>query len=119
MPKVSNQALCWAKMIGMLLEGHVSVYDIVDETGFHRGTVDAYLRALRRECPMHRDGWQTDRWGRSTTPTWRIGRGTDAPKPPPKTRAQNMATYRARRQREQQIDFQRRLAGVSGADAVA
>ena len=91
-------AMMFAKMMKLLTdESGQSIYDIMDETGLHYGTVQRYLRELYKEKVVYICAWQKDAHGRDAIRVYTIGSRADARRKR-MTRAEKKA--RSRRKRE-------------------
>lgn len=98
--------LAVALMMARLVEGPATVRDIADETGLTEFSIRCYVRAMRRHRALHVAGWEHDAAGRQTLAAYRLGRKPDAVRVPPRTNAERMKHYRARKR-------DARLLGVS------
>jgi len=93
---VRMNALSYAILIKLLLEGTRSADELAEETGLHKQTVYQYTRALHKARAVHIADWEKDSKGRDCKPIFMIGKKPDA-KRSTLTRAQIAANYRARK----------------------
>lgn len=93
-----NQFL-FSKMMAMFREGNVSAMEVADELGFHRITVQQYVKALREVEPriLRVCGWGKDTRGRVCIKLYDMKPGPDVPKPPKKPALEASRQYRERR----------------------
>lgn len=89
--------LAVALMMGRLLDGPATVQDIAQETGLTEQSVRDYMRAMRKRRAVHVAGWEHDTAGRQTLAAYQLGRKPDAVRVPPRTNAERMRHYRARK----------------------
>jgi predicted ArsR family transcriptional regulator len=89
--------LAVAIMVSLLIEGPATVQDIADETGLTEQSVRDYMRAMRKRRAVHVAAWEHDKAGRQTRAAYRLGRKPDAARVPPRTNADRMKHYRARK----------------------
>jgi len=71
-----------APIMTMLINGPVTVLDIVHATGVSRETIRAMCRALHKEGVVHIATWKIVH--RHWLPSYKFGRGVDVPKIKPK-----------------------------------
>jgi hypothetical protein len=81
-------AVMYAMMLEDLLEGPSTAQELADYTGMSILTVQRTLRVMHRRGVIHVAAWNEDMRGAWTLRSFALGRGKDAKKPPPKTRAQ-------------------------------
>ena len=89
-------ALCYARMIEMMLHGTFSCREIADETGLHYVTVLEYTRELYRAGACHIAHWDKDSRGRDMIKIYKIGKGQDA-KRHKLTKAERAERYRSKK----------------------
>ena len=70
-------ALSLAKLIRSLLDGPCSVPDLQVASGLSKGTLHAYMRALRKEHAVHICAWEKDATGRESLRIFKLGDGND------------------------------------------
>lgn len=91
---IKVNALAYAHMIRLLLDGLYTLQEIAEQTGLHYVTVCQYTRELHRVGAAHICSWQTDRRDRDALKIYKIGLGSDA------KRRKLSAKERQRRHRE-------------------
>ena len=87
-------ALTFAIMCKLLMEGTRTCQELADDTGLHKLTIYDWTRELHRQGIIHICMWEGE--GRSSTRIFKFGPGKDVARPV-KTRAQVHADYRAKR----------------------
>lgn len=85
-----------AILVESLMEGPSTVPEISSDTGLSYTTVRRYVRALYLRKLCHVAGWDADTFGRMTLRAYKLGRGKDAIKPKPQSRAERARTHRQR-----------------------
>lgn len=100
-------ALSFAKLTALMLDGGMTRQEMAEETGLHYVTVLRYCRALRKEGILRIDGWRLDARGRMNIRTYKLGTGPDA-KQPIKSVSEIAKDYRARKKMKEMIQ---RMAG--------
>lgn len=75
---VKVNALSYAHMIAMLLDDDYSCRELAKATGLHYITVCYYLRELHKAGAVYVADFRTDRLGRRTTKSYRVGKKRDA-----------------------------------------
>ena len=98
-------AMTFAIMTKLLMEGTRTCQELADETGLHKLTVYDWTRELHRQGVIHICMWEGE--GRSSTRIFKFGPGKDAPRPV-KTRKQISEDYKTRKK---SVQLLHRLAG--------
>lgn len=88
-------AMSFAKLIDLLLDGAYTMQELAEKTGLHPLTVGKYCYALHKEGAIHVGEWTTDSMGRHLVRIYIMGRGPDA-KRPKATPAERQRRVRAR-----------------------
>lgn len=97
-------AMSYAKLIALMLEGEYPRSTLAEFTGLSRLTVDDYVRELHKQKAAHICRIEADALGRMSVKIFKIGRGVDA-KSKPLTATQRSANRRERKVlRERWID---------------
>lgn len=91
---VKVNAIAYANMVKLMLEGVYTVQELADQTGLHYVTVCQYARELHRVGAAHISAWQPDSRDRDALKIYKIGSGKD------KARRRLTASERQRRHRE-------------------
>lgn len=86
----------YARLFAELLQGPMSAYDAVEETGIHIVTAQKLFRCLKKHKVVHIAAWDVDSVGRDVTPIYGLGNKKDKPRRK-KTQAQRQKTYRAKK----------------------
>lgn len=94
---VKVNAMSYAKMIALLLEEDHSKREVATKTGLHYLTVCEYMAELHKARAIYVADFRTDRLGRRTTKTYRIGSKPDA-KAAPMSGSEKSRRYRKRRE---------------------
>jgi len=91
---VKVNAMSYAHLIKMLLEGTRTACELAEETGLHKHTVYEYTRELHKVKAVYIADWEKDRLGRDCMPIFMIGNKPDTKrsKITPAKRAQNYRT---------------------------
>lgn len=92
-------AVSYAKLIALMLDGTRDNQELADETGLHPVTVQVYARELRRAGAAFISQRRPDELGRHTIKVTQIGRGVDAApiRKSPMMRARDMRKRRRAR----------------------
>ena len=98
-------AMTFAILTKMLMEGTRTCQELADDTGLHKLTIYDWTRELHRQGVIHICMWEGE--GRSSTRIFKFGPGKDAPRPV-KTRKQISEDYKTRKKAVQLLH---RLAG--------
>lgn len=85
-----------AILVEALMNGPASIYDISDETGVSYCTTRRYIKALRDRRCIYVAEWHEDTRGRRTVRAYKLGRKSDAPRPPMRTAAERQSAHRER-----------------------
>jgi predicted ArsR family transcriptional regulator len=93
---VKVNAMSYARLIKMLMEGTRTAGELAEETGLHKHTVYEYTRELHKVKAVHIADWEKDILGRECMPIFMIGNKPDA-KRATMTKAQIAKNYRARK----------------------
>jgi predicted ArsR family transcriptional regulator len=88
-------AISYAHMIKMLLEGTRTCAELAEETGLHVATIYDYTRELHKKGAAHIITWEPDTLGRDAKPVFMLGKGKDAERRK-LSAAERTANYRAR-----------------------
>lgn len=99
-------AMTFAILTKLLMEGTRTCQELADETGLHKLTVYDWTRELHRQGVIHICMWEGE--GRASTRIFKFGPGKDAPRPV-KTRKQISEDYKTRKKAVQLLH---RLAGT-------
>ena len=75
---IKVNALSYAHMVKLMLEGLYTVKEIAEQTGLHYVTVCQYSRELHRVGAAHICAWQPDARDRDAIKIYKIGEGKDA-----------------------------------------
>lgn len=90
---VKVNAMSYAKLMRLLLDGGYTLQELAEETGLHYTTVCDYTTALYKEKAIHIAGWAPDARGRVCNKVYKIGVEKDA-KRNPVTKAERQAKRR-------------------------
>lgn len=90
---VKVNAMSYAKLMRLLLDGGYTLQELAEETGLHYTTVCDYTTALYKEKAIHIAGWAPDARGRVCNKVYKIGAEKDA-KRNPVTKAERQAKRR-------------------------
>jgi sugar-specific transcriptional regulator TrmB len=88
-------AISYAHMIKMLLEGTRTCAELAEETGLHVATIYDYTRELHKKGAAYIITWEPDTLGRDSKPVFMLGKGKDAVRRKLST-AERTRNYRAR-----------------------
>lgn len=94
---IKVNALSFARLVALMLEGNLNCRELAEETGLHYVTVLQYTREMYLAGACHIARREPDNRGRHITRVYKIGPGKDA-RPIRMTAAQRQARYRARTQ---------------------
>lgn len=75
---IKVNAMAYAHMVELMLDGTHSCQELARATGLHYVTVLDYTRAMHRAGAAHICAWEKDKRGRDLIKVYRIGRGRDA-----------------------------------------
>lgn len=75
---VKVNALSYAHMVKLMLEGLYTVKELAEQTGLHYVTVCQYSRELHRVGAAHICAWQPDARDKDAIKIYKIGQGKDA-----------------------------------------
>lgn len=94
-------AVMFTLMLEDLMDGPSTAQELAEHTGMSILTVQRTLRVMHRRGVIRISGWNEDTRGAWTIRAFALGRGKDAPKPPPKSsggqwKAENERRRRAR-----------------------
>ena len=106
---VKVNAMAYAAMIKLLLEGVYSCQEIAEHTGLHYVTVLDYTRELHRVGAIHISSYEKDSRGRDLVKIYKVGAGKDA-KREKMTGAERQARVR---QKKKQLRMAHMFAGSS------
>jgi hypothetical protein len=90
---IKINAISYAKLVKLMLDGTHTCQELADETGLHYLTVLQYARELYRVDAAHICAWEMDALGRDALKIYKIGPGKDA------KRHKDTAAERQRRRR--------------------
>lgn len=93
---VKVNALSYALLIKLMLDGTYTCRELAEETGLHVTTVYDYTRALHSASAAHICTWEKDTRGRDSMPVFMLGAGRDKRRHTD-TAAQRQAKARAKR----------------------
>jgi sugar-specific transcriptional regulator TrmB len=93
--KLRMNAVSYAHMIKMMLEGTRTCAELAEETGLSTATIYDYTRELHKKGAAHIITWETDTLGRDAKPVYMLGKGKDAVRRKMST-AERTRNYRAR-----------------------
>lgn len=110
-PIVKVNAMAYAHLIKLLLEGTYTCQELADETGLHYVTVLHYTRELHKAGAAHICMWEKDMRGRDLLKVYKIGPGPDA-KRSKLTQNERQIRYRAKKK---QLDWINRLCSAQPA----
>ena len=105
-------ALTFAILTKLLMEGTRTCQELADDTGLHKLTIYDWTRELHRQGVIHICMWEGE--GRSSTRIFKFGPGKDAPRPV-KSRTQISDEYRARKKAAQLLQ---RMVGTKEGEMV-
>ncbi len=84
-------------LVGALLEGPQTVYDLVEATGLCDVTIRHYVKAWRKQKLLRVAEWHLDGRNRFTLAAYTFGKVKDAARPKPRRdNATRMRAYRTR-----------------------
>ena len=89
-------AMSYAHLVKMLMEGTRTADELSEETGLHKNTIYQYTRELHKVNAVHIACWEQDALGRDCKPVFMIGAKPDA-KRHKLTALQRSTNYRARK----------------------
>lgn len=90
---VKVNAMSYAKLMRLLLDGGYTLQELAEETGLHYLTVCEYTTAMYKEKAIHIASWAPDARGRICCKVYKVGAEKDA-KRVPLTKAQRQAKRR-------------------------
>jgi len=93
---VKVNAMSFAHLVKLLLDGTRTAEELAEESGLHKQTVYIYTRQLHKKKAVFIADWEKDRLGRDCKPIFMIGCKPDA-KRHRLTQAERAANYRARK----------------------
>lgn len=93
---VKLNAMLYARVVSLLVQGPTTVHDICAETGLHTATVASFVRELRKVGLVGIGAWERDSRGIEQIPVYEWGRKRDKPRSR-MTPAQRQQLHRARR----------------------
>jgi transcriptional regulator with XRE-family HTH domain len=70
--QIKINALSFAKLTALMLDGGLTRKEMAEETGLHYVTILRYCRGLRKEGILRIDGWRTDAYGRMNVATYKL-----------------------------------------------
>ena len=100
--KIRITAIANANLMWMLLRGHWTYDELVEESGLSEPTVRDYIQELRRRRVVFVADWEQDRAGRRTRPCFQM-KTKDGQKDTPKPKmsgAERARRYRAKKRRK-------------------
>lgn len=100
---IKVNAMAYAHLVELMLDGTHSCRELADITGLHYVTVLDYTRAMHRAGAAHICAWEKDKRGRDLIKVYRIGRGRDA-KRQRLTAQQRSAKYRAKMKQQRLME---------------
>lgn len=74
---VKVNALSYAHMVRLMIDGLYTIEEIAEQTGLHYVTVCQYARELHRAQAAHICAWQPDARDRDALKIYKIGLGKD------------------------------------------
>ena len=92
---IKINAICYAELIKLMLEGIYNCQELADETGLHYVTVLQYARELHLAGAAYISTWEKDTRGRDVVKIYKIGKGKDA-KRQKLTAAERQRRYKAK-----------------------
>jgi hypothetical protein len=92
--RIRPEMLAFVEAIRCVQEGPATVKEIRERSGLGKGPILTFTKLLREAGLLHIGEWEVS--GQIRAPSWVWGGGKDAPKPPPKTRAEIDRAYEAR-----------------------
>lgn len=99
--QVKVNAMAFAQLVKLLLEGTYTCTELAEMTGLHYVTVLHYTREMHRAGAVHIAAWEKDNRGRDLAKIYKLGEGNDK-KRQRKTQAERQIAYRAKKK---QIKF--------------
>ena len=93
---VKVNAMSYAILIKLLMEGTRTAAELAEETGLHKATVYDYTREMHKVKAVHIACWEKDSMGRECMPVFMIGDKPDA-KRTRLTQAERARHYRIRK----------------------
>ena len=70
----------YAILFKHLLDGPMTAYDLVEESGVHIVTAQSLMRCLKKHKVVHICGWEKNSRGIDTTPIYKLGHGKNKPR---------------------------------------
>lgn len=101
---IKVNAIAYANLIKLLMEGDCTCEELAEETGLHYVTVLQYTRELHRAQAVYVCAWGRDAKGAYTRRIYKIGTRPDAARPSI-TSAERTRKYRERQKAKQQFAF--------------
>ncbi len=89
--------LAIAELVARLAAGPATVPELAEQSGLSEQSVRGYVRAMRRRKVIYIAGWEQDAHGRQSLAAYAIGDRPAAVRKPPRTRAETLRHYRARK----------------------
>lgn len=99
--QVKVNAMAFAQLVKLLLEGTYTCTELAEMTGLHYVTVLHYTREMHRAGAVHIAAWEKDNRGRDLAKIYKLGEGNDK-KRQRKTQAERQIAYRTKKK---QIKF--------------
>lgn len=99
--QIKVNAMAFAQLVKLLLEGTYTCTELAEMTGLHYVTVLHYTREMHRAGAVHIGSWEKDNRGRDLAKIYKLGEGNDK-KRQRKTQAERQIAYRAKKK---QIKF--------------
>ena len=75
---IKVNAMIYANLIVLMMDGAYTLHELADETGLHYLTVCQYTRAIYKAGAAHITAWQFDSRGFDSEKIYKIGPGKDA-----------------------------------------
>jgi transcription initiation factor IIE alpha subunit len=94
----------YARLFIALSEGPVTAQDLSHSSGIYVKTVREFLRELHKHKVIHISQWDTTHNRRIKLPMFKLGEGTDAPKPKKLPSALVMRRWRERQKIKEKFD---------------
>jgi predicted DNA-binding transcriptional regulator AlpA len=76
--KLRMNAVSYAHMIKMMMEGTRTCAELAEETGLSTATIYDYTRELHKKKAAYIATWEPDTLGRDAKPVYMLGKGKDA-----------------------------------------
>ena len=99
--QVKVNAMAFAQLVKLLLEGTYTCTELAEMTGLHYVTVLHYTREMHRAGAVHIAAWEKDSRGRDLAKIYKLGEGSDKRRHR-YTQAERQTAYRAKKK---QIKF--------------